>query len=73
MDEEETAIFEPSFPWSWGAAAVVGCQFLSEALTATTNFVDNIQVRLAAATNHQIDQRTFRDQVAQDIERIIEE
>lgn len=72
MDDEEQDVEYscPSYPWSWKSAAVYCGDFVSTVFAAASQLVEGLSVQMAAAVNHDVQRREFREAVARDLESL---
>ena len=68
MDDDEV-----SFPWSWRAALVLTGDWVASVLDESADYVRNLSIRVAADYNHRVNQRNMHEQMARELETIMEE
>lgn len=70
MDDED--LMERSYPWSWRASLVLAGDWLSNLLDESGQLVNGLASQLAADHNYRINRRKAHEQMARELETILE-
>ena len=73
MDDFDEDYEHPSYRWSWRSALVYVGDWATGVLNDTADMIGGLTMQLAADVNYRVDQRTLHQEMALELETLLEE